>query len=150
MPLPLIRKRICINVIWERGEARPFARKDAALAFELLNSRPVYNAPFFDSVVAANSWLLAYFPQIADRRPPAALAAPPSGRRLVPGILGGMARLGLGEGVSRRAVRLLHSLVASYRDAYPQARSCAARKERLKHPYGLLELPRPAPEGRRG
>ena len=163
MPLPFITKRICINVIWERAEARPFARKDAALAFELLNSRPVYNAPYFDSVVADNRWLLSYFPQMADRRLPAngtalrengmaprARGAPrPSGGRLVPGIIGGMARLGVGEAVSRRAVRFLHALVKNYRAAYPEARSCAARKERLKHPYGLLELPRPVQNGRR-
>jgi len=157
MPLPFIKKRICINVIWERAEARPLARKDAALAFELLNSRPVYNAPYFDSVVAKNRWLLSYFPQMADRRlsenemtPPANGTARPSGGKLVPGILGGMARLGMGEEFSRRAVRILHSLVASYRAVYPEARACAARKESLKHPYGLLELPQPAPDGRWG
>jgi len=150
MPLPLITKRVCINVIWERSEARPFVRTDAALAFELLNSRPVYNAPYFDSVIASNPWLPSFFPQLAVRQTPATEVAPYPGGRLVPGVLEGVSRLGMGEAVSRRAVRLLHSLVAGYRSSYPRARDCAARKERIKHPYGLLELPRPAPSGRRG
>ena len=140
MPLPLITKRICINVIWERAEARPFARRDAALAFEILNSRPIHNSRYFDEVVARNRWLLSYFPQIAARHPAEELA-PPGNGRLVSGVLGGLARAGLGEGLSRRAVGMLHSLVAGYREAYPESRACARRKELLKHPYGLLELP---------
>jgi hypothetical protein len=147
MPLPLVTKRICINVIWERAEARPFARRDAALAFEILNSRPIHNSRYFDEVVARNRWLLSYFPQIADR-PHAEELAPPGNGRLLSGVLGGLARAGLGEGLSRRAVGMLHSLVAGYREAYPESRACARRKELLKHPYGLLELPKTPWRGR--
>src|SRR2546426_4696745 len=68
-----LRKLICINVLWTRGESHPFSRQDAGLAFELLHSRPLLGRGHFREVVAANPWIDAFFPQLRG----AAGGAPP-------------------------------------------------------------------------
>ena len=55
---------ICISVIWENHQVFPFIRKDGQMAFELLNAKVVYNQRFFDTMVAQNTWLKRYFPQL--------------------------------------------------------------------------------------
>jgi predicted nucleotidyltransferase len=39
--VPGVPKVICLNVVWEERQAIPFARRDAQLAFELLNTVPI-------------------------------------------------------------------------------------------------------------
>jgi len=70
-----LRKVVCINVIWTRSQAEPFARNDEALAFELLHCRPIFGALHFRQVITSNPWLLLFFPQLGsvnptDRTPP--------------------------------------------------------------------------------
>ena len=59
-----LRKLICINVLWSRGQSHPFARRDQSLAFELLHSRPLLGEGYFQEVIAANPWIDAFFPQL--------------------------------------------------------------------------------------
>lgn len=61
---PLLPKLICINVIWEQGEALPFSRRDKYLAYELLRQKPVFGLEFYNQVLESNRWLESYFPQI--------------------------------------------------------------------------------------
>jgi len=62
-----LRKLICINVLWSRGESHPFCRKDENLAFELLHCQPLLGAQNFQDVVADNEWIDSFFPQIRER-----------------------------------------------------------------------------------
>jgi hypothetical protein len=55
---------ICISIIWENHQVFPFMRKDGQMAFELLNAKVVYNHCFFDNMIAQNTWLKSYFPQL--------------------------------------------------------------------------------------
>jgi hypothetical protein len=59
-----LRKLICINVLWTRGESHPFSRQDEGLAFELLHSRPLLGERHFQEVITANPWIDAFFPQL--------------------------------------------------------------------------------------
>lgn len=62
-----LRKIICINVIWTRGQTKPFVRRDEALAFELLHCRPIFGAFYFRQVISSNPWILGLFPQLEGR-----------------------------------------------------------------------------------
>ncbi len=62
--MPLFPKVICVNVIVEESWATPFVRQDEQMAFELLLSRPLHGAEYFRKLLASNSWLSSYFPQI--------------------------------------------------------------------------------------
>lgn len=58
-----MRKLICINVVWTQSETDPFARRDDALAFELLLSRPLIGSDEFRRVLDRNEWVKSAFPQ---------------------------------------------------------------------------------------
>lgn len=61
-------KLVCINVVWSDDETKPFVRKDADLAFELLRCRPIFGADQFDAICRENPWVTGYFPQLSARR----------------------------------------------------------------------------------
>jgi len=63
------------NLILERGQCFPLERQDEDMAFELLQSQPVYGSRFLGDLVAANPGLAGHFPQLATR-PPADLVQP--------------------------------------------------------------------------
>lgn len=62
-----LRKIICINVIWTRGQTAPFVRKDPSLAFELLHCRPIVGAEAYRAAIARNPWIEGYFPQVSEK-----------------------------------------------------------------------------------
>lgn len=64
---PLLPKITCLNVVWPEDEARPFARRDEAMAFELLRCQPLMGVEHFAEVLDANPWLREYFPQVYER-----------------------------------------------------------------------------------
>jgi hypothetical protein len=134
------RKVICINVIWTRSQTRPFVRKDAPLAFELLRCKPLFGASQFNEVIAANPWLQVWFPQInlTESRDSPRPGLGLSGRflaRLVsnPGILAVAERLG--RAASHAVYRTAHWIRR-------QDRGAVARFEFLqkaKYPYEFFQ-----------
>jgi len=59
-----------LNLVLERSQCFPLVRQDEAMAFELLQSVPVFGTGFLRQVLAANPGLSSAFPQLLD------LAAP--------------------------------------------------------------------------
>ena len=72
---PLAPRLMTANMILERGQCFPLERQDEDMAFELLQSQPVYGSRFLGDLVAANPGLAGHFPQLATR-PPADLVQP--------------------------------------------------------------------------
>lgn len=67
---PLAPRVMTANLVLERSQCFPLARRDAQMALELLQSQPVFGAAFLGSVVAANPALCEHFPQLATRPAP--------------------------------------------------------------------------------
>ncbi len=65
---PLLPKITCLNVIWPESETRPFARRDVAMAYELLRCLPLEGVERFREVLYDNLWLAEHFPQLYKRR----------------------------------------------------------------------------------
>ena len=61
---PLAPRVMSANLILERSQCFPLARQDAAMAYELLTSRPVHGAAWWARVVSANPRLASHFPQL--------------------------------------------------------------------------------------
>jgi hypothetical protein len=155
--LPFLPKIICINVVWEDRQVRPFLRNDKWLAFELLMHRPLYGAAYLEEVLAANPWLSAHFPQFFEPGFPregspvaTELAQTPRAGRSFFAFLGRHPRLLAGvESCSRFLVIGAHRLVALVRSRRPGA---VAREEfvnRVKRPYSVYDIPgreAPVPE----
>jgi predicted nucleotidyltransferase len=134
--VPGIPKVICINVVWEERQVRPFSREDDQLAFELLNSPVLYNRDFHRRMLAANPWVTELFPQLlarADREifaeiPAAAEdAAEPS-----PAV----------EKFSRTTLFALWNIAWGLRVRQPRLRERMRLVERVKSPYGIFDIPR--------
>ena len=73
---PLAPRLMTLNLVLERRQCFPLARQDEDMAFELLQSDPVFGAAFLGEVVSANPGLTDAFPQ---------LAAKPRSDRVTPG-----------------------------------------------------------------
>jgi hypothetical protein len=54
------------NLILERSQYLPLVRHDAAMAYELLCSRPVFGTRHWRELVAANPKLTEHLPQLAS------------------------------------------------------------------------------------
>jgi hypothetical protein len=80
---PLAPRLMTANLILERLQCDPLARQDEDMAFELLQSQPVFGADLVAEIIEANPQLAAHFPQLCDR-PPVRQVEP---RRRVPGWL---------------------------------------------------------------
>ena len=137
---PVLPKVTCINVVWPLDQTRPFVRRDAALAFELLRCEPLLGGGRFHDILADNPWIRGFFPQAYDtvtvdrfeRR--AGLAVRFLGwaaRR--PGVLRAI------EGVSRRFAWVLYHLAQESRSRDPRARERMAFLRRVKYPYEVFQ-----------
>jgi len=155
--LPFLPKIICINVVWEDGQVRPFRRNDKWLAFELLMHRPLYGAPYLEEVLIANPWLSAHFPQFFEPGFPregsqeaAAFAETPRAGRSLFAFLGRHPRLlAAVEALSRFAVIGAHRVVALVRSRRPGAVAREAFVNSVKRPYSVYDIPgreEPIPE----
>jgi hypothetical protein len=139
---PGLPKVICINVVWEEGQVRPFGRKDEQVAFELLNSHVIFNTDFHRKMMAGNAWVADFFPQIYSR----------NGQDGPPGIPDGPARnpgpWPVVEGLSRRMLFTLHDIVWTLRGKRPDLRERMVQVEKVKRPYGMFDEPSRGAEGR--
>lgn len=140
---PILPKAVCVNVVWESSQARPFARQDVDLAFELLLSRPVVGHAAYQSILEANAGLLAHFPQLLREEVGPRVAARSNLRHRVLATLTRPRALRRAlNGAAYAMVRLLHAWVRWHRRKDPGARSHAERMEAFKHPYATLDHPR--------
>ncbi len=139
--LPLLRKVICLNVIWEEQQTLPFERMDPYLGFELLLCRPLFGAERWRRVLAANPWLSTIFPQLLERRWQDIDAGTtlPLRRYLLEMTADARSRASL-EAAARAATTLAHRYVNAGRARYrPEVLARIARMERYKFPYGFFQ-----------
>lgn len=147
--LPLLPKVICINVVWEEAQVRPFVRQDKWLAFELLMHRPLLGTGYWEHVLAQNPWLGHHFPQIFDAGflggdAPAAVRmarAPRRGRSFFGYLASHPGALALTEAVARPLVIALHRAVSLLRRRRPEARARESFVNLVKRPYSVYDLP---------
>ena len=64
---PLAPRLMTLNLVLERSQCFPLARQDEDMAFELMQSEPLFGAAFLGQVVTANAGLTAAFPQLAAK-----------------------------------------------------------------------------------
>lgn len=63
---PVAPRFMTANLVLERSQYLPLARQDAAMAYELLCSRPVFGAHYWHELVEANPPLLDHLPQLGS------------------------------------------------------------------------------------
>jgi hypothetical protein len=128
---PLAPRVMTANLILERSQCFPLARTDAQMALELLQSRPVFGAGVFRSVVAANPALAGHFPQLLDRAP-GPMVAP---RRRLPGWLFPRWL----DGPARLAGKAAWRWMMWARRRSPEALARVAYVRRTMRPYALFD-----------
>lgn len=137
-----LRKVICINVVWEEGQVRPFARRDEQVAFELLNSVPIHNRPYYREMLSANPWIDGFFPQITQWNRLGDSAREPCTGAGNPSVAAPAATASLAlEALSRRTLFALFALVWGLRMGQPHLRKRMMEAEHLKKPYGIFDDP---------
>ncbi len=147
--LPLFPKIICINVVWEEAQVRPFVRQDKWLAFELLMHRPLLGTGYWEHVLAQNPWVSGHFPQAFEAGylggdAPAALGvarARRPGRSFFAYLAAHPGALALTEALARPIVLGLHRAVSLLRNGRPQARARERFVNLVKRPYSVYDLP---------
>jgi len=77
---PLAPRFMTANLVLERSQYLPLVRRDAAMAYELLCSRPVFGAHYWHELVDANPPLCDHLPQLSSwvrDEPPAPMVRTP-------------------------------------------------------------------------
>jgi hypothetical protein len=64
---PLAPRLMTLNLVLERSQCFPLRRQDEDMAFELLQSEPIFGAAFLRRVAVANPGLTEAFPQLASK-----------------------------------------------------------------------------------
>ena len=75
---PLAPRLMTANLILERSQLEPLARRDEGMAFELMVSQPVFGFEVFEQIVRLNPELAQHFPQLAEKTSPSAIDEPRS------------------------------------------------------------------------
>jgi len=139
--MPLLRKVVCINVVWPSDATRPFLRQDAGMAFELTRCIPLVGASRFQEAIADNPWIAGHLPQLRDRRwtDPVPRGSPsPIGGCLQ--ALAGVPRLArFVERASRVVSWALYRFVQESRRGDPVARERMEFLRRVKFPYEVFQ-----------
>ena len=145
--LPLLRKVVCLNVIWEESQTRPFSRTDPYLGFELLQCVPLYGARAWESLLSANPWLQACFPQLQQWRWADVHGNGGSGAsRMLAALTTEPGRRAHLDDLARYGTSLLHRYVNAGRaTSRPQVLQRVRRMEEYKFPYGFFQEGQPTP-----
>jgi len=135
-----LRKLICINVLWTRGQCDPFLRQDSSLAFELLHCRPILGGARFQGVIRANPWIDGFFPQLREA-PVLDLPqpAPNSIGRMVLWIGRHERLLRSLEQSARLLTKAAYSLSHWLRRRDPTAMARLRFLQRVKYPYEVFQ-----------
>lgn len=140
-PTPLLRKVVCINVVWTESQTKPFSRADDAMAVELLLSRPIMGGARWREIILRNARLVEAFPQLAEVPAVEHATGGASGcSRLLALSTSGPLR-GLFEEPAFVATRALHAFVRWWRRKNPAAIIHVDHREHTKHPYAILDRP---------
>jgi hypothetical protein len=135
--IPGLPKVICVNVVWEASQVKPFVRQDGQVAYELLNSKVLYNPEFFESTVRQNKWLRNWFPQIYSRD----YKNGGSGNGNGNGKNGRRGSPKLVEGFSRGMLFSFYHLVRMLRGNGSSDKMRMEYVEKAKYPYGIFHRP---------
>jgi hypothetical protein len=128
---PLAPRLMTANLVLERSQCFPLLRQDVDMAYELLVAEPVHGMDLWREVVTQNPALLDHFPQLAGKRSPWALDAPPGlPAWLFPRALDGPARV-----LGRAAWRYMQWT----RRHRPEALARVAYVRATMAPYALFE-----------
>lgn len=134
------RKLICINVIWNDSETKPFTRQDEGLAFELLRCHPLIGAGMFRDVIGANRWAIRYFPQLRQKvyadgdRPQPSMVG-----RAVLAISRHPRLLKVVELTSRLVTRAVYETAHLLKNGDPQAMTRIKFLLQVKYPYEFFQ-----------
>jgi len=133
-------KLICINVVWTEDEVKPFVRRDADAAFELLRCHPVLGAAYFGHVCQENEWVGSYFPQVFIDHHWETPQPSPSFLNILLRRLGRhRPTLRMLECLSRGIVWLLYHFVQWTRRHDPEALHRMDFLRKVKWPYEVLQ-----------
>ncbi len=145
--LPLLPKVICLNVVWEDAQVRPFVRNDKWIAYELLMARPVYGSAYLSGVFLENQWLESHFPQLLDPGfvppddlPEGSVVERP-GARFFRYLDRHPRALRAFERASRFLVFSLHAIVSLTRARNPEAKAREDFVNTMKRPYSVFDVP---------
>ncbi|MDX1534257.1 MAG: hypothetical protein R3291_01390 [Thermoplasmata archaeon] len=137
---PVLPKITCVNVVWSEDQARPFARQDVNLAYELMRCRPLHGASHFESILRDNLWVSDYFPQLLERRATSQVAPDPNpfGRFLL-SLVNAPRLLRVVDGMCRGLSWMIYQFVQWTRRHNPEARARMEYLRRVKYPYEVFQ-----------
>ncbi len=137
---PILPKVTCINVVWPMDQTRPFARTDAAMAFELFRCQPLLGTRRYQEVLAANPWIREILPQTYDKVAVDRVVRRSGAFARFLGTVGRRPRLLRAlESASRRLAWVLYHLTQASRSKDPIARERMAFLRRVKYPYEVFQ-----------
>ena len=126
---------MCLNIVWEDREVRPFRRRDKQLAYELFSARVLAGEDFFRGMLAANGWLRDIYPQIFDGKGPGDETPPAIPHRA------GRSRANPLEGLARRVMFGMERTVRIFLSRQLGVLERMDYWEGMKRPYGIYDLP---------
>ena len=131
---------MCLNIVWEDRETRPFRRRDEQMAYELFACEVLHGHERYRELLEDNAWMRSTFPQAFD----GGAVGPGAGR---PRENGHGSPDGAIERLARGVLFGYDRAVRMYLGRRPDVLERATYYERIKHPYGLYDLPRDGGEG---
>ena len=126
---------ICLNIVWEEREVRPFRRQDRQLAYELMSAKVLAGEGYFGGILAANGWLRDIYPQIFERRGSGDEAQAPMHTRTP------HPRTGPLEGLARRMMFGMERTIRMFLSRKSGVLERMDYWEDMKRPYGIYDLP---------
>lgn len=128
---------MCLNIIWEDREAHPFRRQDSQMAYELASAEVLHGHDYFEDMLRSNPWVEDHFPQVHNGGPTSPDRRAGARREATSGAR----PEGLLERILRGALFSYDRIVRIYLSDRPGVLDKVDHYERLKHPYGLYDLP---------
>jgi hypothetical protein len=103
---------------------------------------PLYNRDYYRRMLAGNSWVGGFFPQLLAQNGQDGTGAVPETRP----VRGRPSRAV--ERLSRRTLFAMHGIVWGLRGTRPDLRERMVQVEEVKRPYGIFDDPRRSTEER--
>jgi hypothetical protein len=126
---------MCLNIVWEDREVRPFRRQDRQMAYELMSAKVLAGEDHFKGMLDANGWLRDIYPQMFERRGSGGeVQASRHARTAHP-------RSGPFEGLARRMMFGMERTVRIFLSRKPGVLERMDYWEGMKRPYGIYDLP---------
>jgi hypothetical protein len=138
--LVILPKVICVNVVWQTSETKPFLRHDAGLAFELLRCEPIVGTERFTEALSDNPWIDRFLPQARTRRWVWDIPVVPSrASRLLSRIFAHPWAMRFLERLSRAVGHAMYRMVQELRRPDPATRERMEFLRRAKYPYEVFQ-----------